>query len=170
MAAFTMLVFIAINLIQSFTAVPSNCEMLQPRKIDLKSTTFSGKWYLLRWATQYEPYRKEFGHVDNAFFLNSPIVPMNKTLMKGYMRIGDECISQMEAYHLSSDGVDFTSEAKPFMVFRILDTKIHTSLLFHMEEKREGKTYHTISLYGRNPITMENELKIFEEHVQMCGG
>ncbi|XP_059849637.1 lipocalin-like [Hypanus sabinus] len=169
MAASTVLVLVAINLIQSFTATPSNCKILQPKKIDLKSTTFSGKWYLLRWATQYKPYREEFGQVDNAYLVNSPVVQKNKMLMKGYMRIGDKCISEMEAYDLSRNGVDFTSEAMPFMMFRILDTKIQNSLLFYIEEKREGKMYHTLSLYGRKPTAMENELKIFEEQVQCAG-
>ncbi|XP_055516144.1 major urinary protein 3-like [Leucoraja erinacea] len=169
MVALSLLIFIAASLMQLSAAGPSDCKKFLPKKIDLKSQAFSGKWYLLRWATQYEPYRKEFGHVDNAYFVNSPVVRMNKTLMKGYMRVGDECISEIEAYRLSNNGMDFTCEAKPFMVFRILNTKIRTSLLFHMQEKREGRIFHTISLYGRNPIAMENELKIFDDQVQCVG-
>ncbi|XP_072096402.1 uncharacterized protein [Mobula birostris] len=169
MAVFNVLVFIAINLIQSFAATPPSCKMLPPKKIDPKSTTFSGKWHFLRWATQYEPYRKEFGQVDNSLLMILPVVQTDKVPMKGYMRIGDNCASEIETYHLSRNGVDFTSEAKPFMVFRMLDTKIQDSLLFHIEEKRDGKMYHTLCLYGRNPVAMENEVKIFEEQVQCAG-
>ncbi|XP_067826002.1 alpha-1-acid glycoprotein-like [Heptranchias perlo] len=169
MAALATLIFIAVNLIGSFGAAPQGCKMLKPKKIDLKSPMFSGKWYLLRWATQYEPYRKEYGQIDNAFFINSPIVRMNKILMKGYMRIGDKCISEMEAYRLSNNGLEFTCEPKPYMVIRILNTKIQNCLLFHTQEKREGKTYNSISLYSRNPVGKENELKIFEDQVRCVG-
>ncbi|XP_067868274.1 lipocalin-15-like [Heterodontus francisci] len=169
MAVLTAFIFIIANLIGSFCTSPQACKMLKPKKIDLKSPTFVGKWYLLRWASQYDPYQREFSHVDNAFFINSPVVRMNKTLIKVYMRIGDNCISEMEAYRLSNNGLEFTCEPKPYLVIRILNTKIQNCMLFHIQEKREGKMYNTISLYSRNPVAMENELKIFEDQVQCVG-
>uniref|UniRef100_UPI00398EC424 alpha-1-acid glycoprotein-like n=1 Tax=Pristiophorus japonicus TaxID=55135 RepID=UPI00398EC424 len=169
MAGLPTLVFIAVGLIGSSVAAPQACRVLKPKKIDLKSPTFSGKWYLLRWASQYEPYRKEFNQMDNAFFLNTPVLRMNKTLIKSYMRVGDNCISEMEAYRLSNNGLEFTCEPKPYMVIKILNARIPSCMLFHIQEKRDGKMFNTMSLYSRNAVAMENELKIFEDQVVCVG-
>ncbi|XP_060697119.1 alpha-1-acid glycoprotein-like [Hemiscyllium ocellatum] len=169
MSVYPTLIILAASLVGSFCAPPQTCKMLKPRKIELTSPTFTGKWYLLRWATQYEPYRQEFGQVDNTFILISPVVQMNKTLIKGYMRIGNNCISEMEAYRLSNNGLEFTCEPRPYMVFRVLNTKIPNCLITHTQEKRQGKMYHTIALYGRNPNGLENGRKIFEDQI-LCVG
>ncbi|GCC41030.1 hypothetical protein chiPu_0025372, partial [Chiloscyllium punctatum] len=62
-----------------------------------------------------------------------------------YLR-GNNCISEMEAYRLSNNGLEFTFEPRPYMVFRVLNTKIPNCLIIHTQERRQGKMYNTIAL------------------------
>ncbi|XP_078082378.1 lipocalin-15-like [Mustelus asterias] len=169
MVALTALLLLAACLVGSLGARPPACKMLKPRNIVMNASTFAGKWYLQRWATQYEPYRREFSKVDSAFIINTPVLQMNKTLINVYMRLGNDCISEMEAYHLSNNGLEFTCESRPYMVLRILNIKNPNFLLFHIQERREGKMCNTISLYSRNATGMDNMLKTFEEQIQCAG-
>ncbi|XP_059494319.1 lipocalin-15-like isoform X1 [Stegostoma tigrinum] len=169
MPVYPTLLIVAASLVGSFCAPPQTCKMLKPRKIELTSPTFNGKWYLQRWTTQYEPYRNEFSQLDTAFLIISPVVQMNKTLIKAYMRMGNDCMSETEAFRLANNGLEFTSELKEYLVFRVLSTKIASCLIIHTQERKQGKMYHTIALYTRNPDGMENGRKIFEDQVQCLG-
>ncbi|XP_059494320.1 uncharacterized protein LOC132206046 isoform X2 [Stegostoma tigrinum] len=112
MPVYPTLLIVAASLVGSFCAPPQTCKMLKPRKIELTSPTFNGKWYLQRWTTQYEPYRNEFSQLDTAFLIISPVVQMNKTLIKAYMRMGNDCMSETEAFRLANNGLEFTSESR----------------------------------------------------------
>ncbi|XP_038638045.1 uncharacterized protein LOC119955677 [Scyliorhinus canicula] len=169
MAVLTVLIFITANLIGSLSIPPRACKMLGPRKINTTSPEFIGKWYLLRWTTQYEPYRRQFSQLDNAFIVHIPVLQTNTTLIKAYMRAGNNCISEMEAYRLSKNGLELTCETRPFTVTRILNSKSHCCLLYHIQEKKDGKLYNTISLYSRNATRVEKMVKIFEEQLHCAG-
>ncbi|XP_078406231.1 uncharacterized protein LOC144685519 [Cetorhinus maximus] len=169
MAVLTALIFITANLIGSFCASPQACKLLTPRKIDVTCPMFTGKWYLIRWVTQYEPYQKQYGLVNNVFLINTPIAQMNQTMIKAYMRIGNNCTSESEVCHLSTDGLELACESKPGTVLTVLNSKIQNSLIFHVQDVREGKKYNTVDLYHRNTTGVEDAVKEFEDQVECLG-